>query len=164
MNVPEGGSNFMPSPKPAPAKFDANGLLQPFPAEVELNADTMQECLRGLSSQYTGHYETSGYPPKICTLILKELVTTNKLSCRVLDIGCGKGHVAEYLREDGFLHITGMDCSKSLLQIAQAKKAYEKLEKVVFGQGEVDPSHEGKYDVVISASMINNDGWDKRAF
>lgn len=38
------------------------------------------------------------------------------------------------------------------------------LNKGVFGQGELDESHYGKYDVVISASMINNDGWDIDAF
>lgn len=35
---------------------------------------------------------------------------------------------------------------------------------MVFGLTELDESHHGKYDVVISASMINNDGWDKDAF
>lgn len=68
------------------------------------------------------------------------------------------------MREDGFLHVTGMDCSKNLLKIAQEKKVYERLDKTVFGQEDVDPSHLGKYDVVICASLINNDGWDKSSF
>lgn len=131
-----------------------------FPPEVELNSETMEDCLKDLSSKYTDQYVSSGFPPKVCTLILKELIKENKLRTRILDLGCGKGHVGEYLREDGFLHITGMDCSKNLLAIAQEKRAYERLEKVVFGKDEVHPDHMGKYDVVISASMINNDGWD----
>lgn len=151
----------MPSPPVRPpSKVDANAA---FP-EAELNDDTMKGCLKELSGKYTDQYVSSGFPPKICTLILKELLKDNRLRVRVLDVGCGKGHVGEYLREDGFLHITGMDCSKNLLQIAQEKKAYERLEKVVFGQEEAPPDHTGKYDVVISASMINNDGWDARAF
>lgn len=36
--------------------------------------------------------------------------------------------------------------------------------KTVFGQETLDDSHNGKYDVLISSSMINNDGWDKTAF
>lgn len=34
----------------------------------------------------------------------------------------------------------------------------------MFGEGDLDESHIGKYDVVISASMINNDGWEQEAF
>lgn len=57
-----------------------------------------------------------------------------------------------------------MDCSKNLLSVAKENRAYEKLEKFVFGEKEPQPEHIGKYDVVISASMINNNGWDKNAF
>jgi len=135
-----------------------------YPPEVELNSETMQGCLKELSGKYSDQYTSSGFPPKICTLILKELISTNKLKCQILDLGCGKGYVGEYLRADGFLHITGIDCSKSLLQTAKASKCYEHLEKHVVGQGELDESHHGKYDVVISASMINNDGWEKDVF
>jgi len=57
-----------------------------------------------------------------------------------------------------------MDCSKNLLQLAEQKKAYEKLDRVAIGESEACPSHNGKYDFVISASMINNDGWDEEVF
>jgi len=135
-----------------------------YPPEVELSSETMQSCLKELSDKYTDKYTSSGFPPKICTLILKELITTNKLRCQVLDVGCGKGHVGEYLKDDGFLHITGLDCSRNLLASAKQTNCYEALEKTVFGQRGLDESHHGKYDVLISASMINNDGWDKEAF
>lgn len=135
-----------------------------YPPEVELNSDTMNGCLKELSGKYSDQYTSSGFPPKICTLIMKELITTNKLKCQILDLGCGKGYVGEYLKADGFLHITGVDCSKSLLSSAKQTKCYEHLEKHVFGQAELDESHHGKYDVVISASMINNDGWEVDAF
>lgn len=82
------------------------------------------------------------------------------MRAQILDIGCGKGHVGEYLKNDGFMHISGMDCSKNLLQLAEKKKAYEKLERIALGETEIDASHHDKYDYVISASMINNDGWD----
>lgn len=86
------------------------------------------------------------------------------MKCNVLDVGCGKGHVGEYLKHDGFLHITGMDCSKNLLQLAEQKKAYEKLERVAIGEVDTDRSHNEKYDFVVSSSMINNDGWDDQVF
>jgi len=34
---------------------------------------------------------------------------------KILDIGCGKGYVGEYLKQDGFANINGIDCSKNLL-------------------------------------------------
>jgi len=57
-----------------------------------------------------------------------------------------------------------MDCSRNLLATAKDKRAYQRLDKIVFGQDEAQPEHIGKYDVVISASMINNGGWDKNVF
>lgn len=86
------------------------------------------------------------------------------LKSKILDLGCGKGYVGEYLKQDGFSHITGVDCSKNLLQIAESKKAYMKLEKLAIGEVELDQSHKEKYDYVISSSMINNDGWDSQVF
>ena len=83
---------------------------------------------------------------------------------KILDIGCGKGYLGEYLRQDGFCNINGIDCSKNLLQIAENKKAYTKLEKVAIGETEIGQEHNGKYDFVISSSMINNDGWDEKVF
>lgn len=158
-------NNFMPQPRQQEVpKVDPKTGLMVYPPEVELNSETMQGCLQELSGKYSEQYTSSGFPPKICTLILKELIKTNKLKCQILDIGCGKGYVGEYLKADGFLHIHGLDCSRSLLSVAKKSGNYEMLHKGVFGQDELDESHHGKYDVVISSSMINNDGWDKDAF
>jgi len=57
-----------------------------------------------------------------------------------------------------------MDCSKNLLAIAEQKKVYSKLEKIAIGETEIDQSHHGEYNFVISSSMINNDGWDEKLF
>lgn len=126
----------------------------------------MQERLREISAQNSDKYVSSGFPPKIVSLLLEEFCDQNKLKCKILDIGCGKGFVGEYLKNQGFLHITGMDCSKGLLETAKEKKAYEKLEKVAFGgKDQIDTlEHYDKYDFVVSATMINNDGWDDNLF
>lgn len=86
-------SNFMPSPmlKSTP-KLDTIELSKK-PSVIELNASTMKDTLTDLSSKCTDQYVSSGYPPKVCTLILKELIQENKLKVKILDIGCGKGHV-----------------------------------------------------------------------
>jgi len=66
----------------------------------------------------------------------------------------------------GFFRLTGMDVSNSLMQIAREKKVYEHLEKIVFGEEctVIPEHHHEKYDFVISASMINNDGFDEKVF
>lgn len=51
-----------------------------------------------------------------------------------------------------------------MLEAAKDKKFYESLEKVAFGEMEAPERHSGKYDFVVSASMINNDGWDEQIF
>jgi hypothetical protein len=80
----------MPSPQLAQGpKIDEKTGLMVYPPEVELNSETMQKCLKELSGKYSDQYTSSGFPPKICSLILNELVTTNKLKCQVLDVGCG---------------------------------------------------------------------------
>ena len=66
--------------------------------------------------------------------MVSKLCTLNRYKCQILDVGCGKGFVGEYLKNDGFFRISGMDCSKNLLKISEAKKVYESLERVVFGQ------------------------------
>jgi len=40
------------------------------------------------------------------------LCPESRLQCQILDVGCGKGFAGEYLKAEGFLHISGNDCSK----------------------------------------------------
>lgn len=129
----------------------------------ELSQETMKDSLKGLSGVYQEQYANAGFPPRICTLMLKDICESNRLKAQILDVGCGKGHVGEYLKKDGFQHIHGIDCSKSLLEAAAEKKIYKSLEKVAFGEGET-PKTSATYDFVVSASMINNDGWDEEMF
>jgi len=130
----------------------------------ELTQDTMKDSLIGLSGVYQEQYANAGFPPRICTLMLKDICESNRLKVKILDVGCGKGHVGEYLKKDGFQHIHGIDCSKSLLEAAQEKNIYKSLDKVAFGEVEAPKTHNDKYDFVVSASMINNDGWDEGIF
>ena len=118
----------------------------------------MKESLELLSGNYVEQYTSAGFPPKICTLLMKELSDISKLKCQVLDVGCGKGHVGEYLKNDGYLHITDLDCSKSVLEIAKEKKVYENLVRTAFGESTIDESYSEKYDFVVAPSKINNEG------
>jgi predicted TPR repeat methyltransferase len=66
----------------------------------------------------------------------------------------------------GFFRLSGLDCSKSLLSISKDKNCYENLDQCAFGMDYtvVPEKLINKFDFVISASMINNDGFDIEVF
>ena len=99
-----------------------------------------------MSAGYEEQYIEAGFPPKICASIINKLDNNeNRLKVHVLDIGCGKGYLGQYLKEGGYMRTTGMDCSNNLLELAKAKNCYHNLERKVFGQK----------DTVIPDEMIN---------
>lgn len=67
----------------------------------------------------------------------------NRMKCKVLEMGCGKGFVAGYLKGEGFHNVSGVDCSNNLLEIARSKKQYINLERMVVGQAdyEINPEY-----------------------
>jgi predicted TPR repeat methyltransferase len=67
--------------------------------------------------------------------MISKLCPAERMHAKVLDAGCGKGEVGKYLKDVGFHHTMGLDCRRSLLQIANSKKCYDKLDHYIFGQG-----------------------------
>lgn len=118
----------------------------------------MEDKYNSLSKGYVDEYVKAGFPPKICAQLVGSLCSSNRLQAQVLDIGCGKGFVGKFLREQGFKTINGIDCSKSLLEIASSKKSYESLERFSFGDSKhpLPQKLVGTNDFVICNSLINN--------
>ena len=97
--------------------------------------------------------------------MVSKLCPDERQAIKILDIGCGKGEVGKYLKEVGFYHIIGLDCSKSLLSIAQTKKCYDQLMRFVFGlQNPIPDSLRESFDFVCCASLINNCDITESAF
>ena len=44
-------------------------------------------------------------------MMVTKLCTQNPFNTMVLEIGCGKGFSGEYLKEEGFHNVYGVDCS-----------------------------------------------------
>lgn len=88
------------------------------------------------------------------------------MRCKILEMGCGKGFLAGYLKAEGFHNVQGVDCSSNFLEIAREKKQYSNLERMVVGQPdyEIDESYNEQFDFVVVPSMINNNGYDKKVF
>lgn len=127
---------------------------------------TLKKNLDGVSSNYEDQFIKAGFPPKICASMVRDLCSENPFKTEVLEVGCGKGFAGEYLKEEGFHNVSGIDCSYNLLSIAEEKKTYKNLERLVFGQSGVEiPEHyHNAYEFVIVPSMINNGGFDKKVF
>lgn len=94
---------------------------------------TLKKNLDGVSSKYEDQFIKAGFPPKICASMVRDLCSDNPFKTEVLEVGCGKGFAGEYLKEEGFHNVSGIDCSYNLLSIAEEKKTYKKLERLVFG-------------------------------
>ena len=98
---------------------------------------TLKGNLDSHSEGYEDQFIKAGFPPKICSQLVASLCRENPFHTEVLEIGCGKGYAGEYLKEEGFHNVYGVDCSYNLLSIAQEKKTYKKLERLVFGYPDV---------------------------
>ncbi len=80
---------------------------------------------------------------------------TNKPST-ILDLGCGTGGHAIILGQRGY-HVTGVDRSKAMIQLAKTKASSQNLSNVFFHQGEVTniPLNQ-TFDVAISMFSVVN--------
>lgn len=80
-------------------------------------------------------------------------------------MGCGTGLVGKYLVEEGFKNITGLDCSKEMLSLAEEKKVYTKLDQLTLGVAETFPNYyKNQFDIVTCSGLINNNHLDYELF
>lgn len=81
-----------------------------------------------VSINYEEIYLRAGYPdPKKCQEAVSRLCEENKIKksdAQVIDFGCGTGLVGQYLSDDGFYNIVGLDASNGMLNEAENKKVY----------------------------------------
>ena len=77
--------------------------------------DTLEIDYDSISATYEQQYVEAGFPPMICASLVSQLCPENRVKKQILDIGCGKGFVGQYLKEQGFMNIQGIDCSKNFL-------------------------------------------------
>lgn len=122
-----------------------------------------------LAANYEALYLKVGYPDpaKVAENCLEQC---NKMGKRpnevtVLDMGCGTGLVGKYLAEKGFTNIQGCDLSKKMLEQAEAKGCYSRLDEVALGDPENFPNHlKNKFDIVTIAGLVNNNHLDYGLF
>jgi SAM-dependent methyltransferase len=73
---------------------------------------------------------------------------------RVIDIGCGDGHLTRHLARHG-AHVLGVECSPRQLAKANAAKR-EADEEIVEGVGQALPAADGGYDLAVFFNSLHH--------
>ena len=80
-------------------------------------------------------------------------------------MGCGTGLVGQYLKEEGFRQIDGVDASQGMLDQARDKVAYRDLDELFLGTPDTFPTkYHGKYDFVTAAGILADNHLDCPVF
>ena len=80
------------------------------------------------------------------------------LHSRILDVGCGTGRGLRYLAAAGFRHITGLDYTWAMLEIARNQLWEQDLHshvQLVRGDAFMLPGGEDAFDVVLSLNFLH---------
>jgi SAM-dependent methyltransferase len=99
---------------------------------MQLDLNRIQSILDGQHSYYGGgelprRYDTRWDPGNYSDFIARQLTP----SMRVLDVGCGKGHILMEMRHS-FQHALGIDTDAEFLQMAEEAKSAENIQNIDF--------------------------------
>jgi len=70
---------------------------------------------------------------------------------KVVDMGCGDGAIGEALKKKGFLNVTGVDISQSMLKIAESKGCYTVTKKADLLKPL--PFENNHFDLLVSSAV-----------
>jgi cyclopropane fatty-acyl-phospholipid synthase-like methyltransferase len=73
----------------------------------------------------------------------------------ILDIGCGNGRDAFYLRDNLSCRVLGIDISRDAVNIARDRASRAKIENVEFQCRSYTELKAGRYDIVFTASVYH---------
>ena len=155
--------------------FSVDVLTDAHKKEMEKHAGFDQGTIEGHYDEVCANYEAIylkvGFPdPKKCQELTSEfyqLTGKSKEECEILDMGSGTGLVGQYLTEDGFKNITGVDASEGMLKECEATKpgVYKELKKLFLGKPDTFPEeHHDKYDVVTGSGILADNHLDNSVF
>jgi predicted TPR repeat methyltransferase len=130
------------------ARLDAGEVPSRYPAAVMLNTYEKKAQNWDTDIQQPGK---EFFGPKHVREVLEELKVEKSRQLDVLDIGCGTGVCGEYLR-DYARNLEGVDLSTHMLEQAQKKDFYDKLECA-----DVIPYMQAcdrTYDLIIASGVL----------
>ncbi len=114
--------------------------------------DEMREIYDDWAEEYDQDVEGNGYlTPKRLAETLTEFVTDQDTA--ILDYGCGTGLSGVALSEEGFSKIDGADLSEKMLEIAEERDVYRKLQHIE----PEEPLDEqiGEYEAITAVGVVS---------
>jgi SAM-dependent methyltransferase len=124
-----------------------------------LNTELM-EHYKGLLKSHGDTFEAAQYSSRESQEARFEILTQvgDLQDARVLDFGCGSGHLATFLKERGtHCHYTGVDIVEDFFPIARAKHPEHRF-------GRWDEFDQERFDYVLVSGVFNNRIPDNESF
>jgi ubiquinone/menaquinone biosynthesis C-methylase UbiE len=124
-----------------------------------MNSDEVRRAYDIVAGQYHTRFADELAHKPFDRMWLERFAADLPLDARVVEIGCGDGHVAAYLAARG-MHIEGLDLSPEMVRVAQ--RAYPHLRFCV-GDVLALPYASASFEAIVAFySIVNLTAWDCR--
>jgi len=87
-------------------------------------------------------------------LVPKKFLKFIKKEDKILDLGCGYGRVLEYLYQESYRNLTGIDPSKKLIQRARLNLKSKNISGINLKVGTIKDIKKEKFKVIIICAVI----------
>lgn len=77
------------------------------------------DCYRKTARKYAEKFSDELSLKHFDRTYLKAFADRNKSKGKILDIGCGTGHISKFLYDCGCSHVTGIDLSPGMIEVAR---------------------------------------------
>ena len=138
---------------------------------ANFNQDSIVDHYNEMALNYEAVYLKAGFhDPKKCAELTTECYTIlgkDKTEVDILDMGCGTGLVGQYLKDDGFQKIVGLDASPGMLQECRDNKpeVHTELIELFLGKPDTYPeSLHNRFDVVTGSGILADNHLDNSVF
>lgn len=122
-----------------------------------MKEDFRKELYRKYNSTYKVH--TSDFDPKSISKMWKwfdhkylPLISSYPKDSAILELGCGRGYMLEYLRNHGFINLKGIDISEEQVKIAKEKEIDVEVVDVM----EYLKKDKAKFKVIIALDFVEH--------
>jgi ubiquinone/menaquinone biosynthesis C-methylase UbiE len=124
-----------------------------------MNSDEVRRAYDIVAGQYHARFADELTHKPFDRMWLDRFAAELPLDARVVEIGCGDGHVAAYLAARG-AHMEGLDLSPEMIRVAQ--RAYPHL-RLCVGDVLALPYAPATFDAIVAFySIVNLTAWDCR--
>jgi 2-polyprenyl-3-methyl-5-hydroxy-6-metoxy-1,4-benzoquinol methylase len=123
------------------------------PHDVDWSPEKIQQFWDIRASTGDGDYFSAMTGPSLVSSILK--LAAPRPGARILDLGCGRGHLLSLLAARGF-RIAGADSSPGSVRAAQAAVAAVEPDRIRVGDPSAIPFEAGAFDVVVLIETIEH--------